>query len=424
MNIKTLKNLITHPLISGSTIIFIGSMLANVFAYLFNLSMGRLLTVQDYGLLTSLVSIVSLFAIFQGSLSGIFTRFAARFKANDNTKAFSSLLLNGMKFTFIIAAVIFIFFAVSLIFLPSFLKVQNPLLLIIVFATIFFSIFSSIAFGVLQGEMKFYLLSFLNALGPFLKIALGVLAILVGLKIFGVIVGIFLSVFIPTLIAFAFVLKKHPFQRNNGVDETDFVKEFKNYSFYFFLATLGITIISNTDIILVRHFFNETISGQYAALSLMGKAIFYVTSPIYFVFFPLITHKREKNESVLNTLLLAASIVVLCSVGLSFVYFLFPHFVLSIFFPAQAYAILAPYLGPYSLYILLFSLAYLFNNYFLSIGETKIYKFNLFAGAFFVLFIVLFHQSLYQVIGILFVISFLLLVSYLLYYYHLTHGND
>jgi O-antigen/teichoic acid export membrane protein len=424
MNIKTLKNLITHPLISGSTIIFIGSMLANVFAYLFNLSMGRLLTVQDYGLLTSLVSIVSLFAIFQGSLSGIFTRFAARFKANDNTKAFSSLLLNGMKFTFIIAAVIFIFFAVSLIFLPSFLKVQNPLLLIIVFATIFFSIFSSIAFGVLQGEMKFYLLSFLNALGPFLKIALGVLAILVGLKIFGVIVGIFLSVFIPTLIAFVFVLKKHPFQRSNGVDETDFVKEFKNYSFYFFLATLGFTIISNTDIILVRHFFNETISGQYAALSLMGKAIFYVTSPIYFVFFPLITHKREKNESVLNTLLLAASIVVLCSVGLSFVYFLFPHFVLSIFFPAQAYAILAPYLGPYSLYILLFSLAYLFNNYFLSIGETKIYKLNLFAGAFFVLFIVLFHQSLYQVIGILFVISFLLLVSYLLYYYHLTHGKD
>lgn len=422
LNVKTVKNLISHPLISGSTVIFMGSMLANVFAYLFNLSMGRLLTVQDYGLLTSLISVFTLFAIFQTTLSGIFSRFSARLRARNDEHAFSSLISKGFKFTFALAGVIFILLILSLIFLPSFLKVSDPTLLVIVSITTFLSIIYSMPLGILQGEMRFYLLSFLNAFGSFLKIALGILAIILGYKVFGVIIALFLCTLIPVIIAFSVVIKKHKIRQTNEFKEKDFLNEFRNYSFYFFLSALGISIISNTDIILVRHFFNETISGQYAALSLMGKAIFYITSPIYFVFFPLIAHKKEKKESILNTLLLAGGIIVLFSIGLSFVYFVFPNLVLRIFFPGHAYAVLASYLGPYSLYIVVFSLAYLLNNFFLSVGKTGIYKINLFIGALFLVLMVLFHNSLYQVIVVLFSVSFLLF-ALLLGYYKL-YGSD
>ena len=147
-----------------------------------------------------------------------------------------------------------------------------------------------------------------------------------------------------------------------------------------------------------------------------GKAIFYLTAPIYFVFFPLIAQKKERNEKLFETVLLAGLVIVLFSSVLSFVYFLYPDLILNIFFPAKAYKMLAPYLGFYSIYILVFSLAMLLNNYFLSIGKTGIYKINLFCGVLFIVLISIFHSALFQVIEVLFSVSFLLLLLLLVYY--------
>ena len=61
---KRVKKLVTHPLISGSSILLIGSLIVNIFNYVFNLSMGRLLSIEEYGLLASLTAFISIIAIF------------------------------------------------------------------------------------------------------------------------------------------------------------------------------------------------------------------------------------------------------------------------------------------------------------------------------------------------------------------------
>ncbi len=52
---KIIHSALKHPLISGSTVIFVGSMVANIINYIFNLVMGRLLLPADYGILISLI---------------------------------------------------------------------------------------------------------------------------------------------------------------------------------------------------------------------------------------------------------------------------------------------------------------------------------------------------------------------------------
>ncbi len=411
------KTLFKNPLISGSSIIFIGSMLASILGYLFNLAMGRLLLPDEYGLLTSLTSLVILFGVFQISLVGIFAKFAAVYRANEDEKGFAALIYKGGRFTLLSGLVLFSILLLSLIFMPSFLKVTDLRLLILIYGTIFFSFISAFSLGILQGEMRFYLLSFLNFLGPLLKLALGVGAVLVGFKLIGIMNGILISSILPFIIGVGAILKKHKITSvKHNKEESVFITEFKKYGLLFFIATLGISIISNSDIILVRHFFTPTISGQYAALSLMGKAIFYFTSPIYFVFFPLIAHKFEKKEPVTNTLILAGLIVSIVSVGLSTIYFIFPQIVLHIFYPAKAYRMLIPYLGPFSIYIFIFSLAYLFNNFFLSIGRTGIYKINIITAILFIVMITIFHNSLFQIIEILLLVSIVLLIIYIIYF--------
>lgn len=418
------KHIVKHPLISGSSILFIGAFLVNFLGYLFNLIMGRLLSVEDYGLLAALTSLLVLFGIFQTSFTGIFAKFAAKYKAQDDEKSFGVLISHGSKFILIFSAILLAgLLAVSPIF-ASFIKVDDIMLLIFIFLSVATATVFALPIGILKGEMKFLTMSILGLINPILKIVLGVLFVWLGMEVFGVVVGILISVLIPVVIGTSIIFRNNKKNITTSTAVPDFFTEFKSYSWKFFLATIGLTVISNADIILVRTFFEPVVSGQYAALSLMGKAIFYFTSPVYSVFFPLVAQKTERNESVLKTLFLTIGLISSISIALSFVYFLAPGLVLSVFFPADEYQMLRSFLGPFSLYIAIFAIVNLFNNFFLSMGRTGVYKINLIFAGVFVLLFYFFHSSLYQVIGVLFTTSFLLLVSYLLYYYHMSNGKD
>ena len=316
-----ITRIIKHPLILGSTIVLIGSFIANIFLYIFNLIMGRILSVSDYGLLTTLISLVALFGIIPSSFTSIFARFAAQYNANNDREGYLSLIFSGGKFIFILSGIIFLILMLFLPLIASFLHINNMLLLVLIFMLIAVSIFFALTAGALQGEMKFVSLSVLNILGPFLRIILGVGFLLLGLKIFGVVLGILLSAIITVAISFYLVFRNH--YKKTYKKQKDFFKEFKKYGTGFFLSSLGITILTSMDIILVRHFFGAIPSGQYAALSLMGKAIFYLTAPIYFVFFPLIAQKKERKEKLFATLFLTGLVIAIFSSALSFVYFLY-----------------------------------------------------------------------------------------------------
>src|SRR5882724_8494911 len=94
---KRLVAFISHPLISGSSIVFIGSFLANIFNYLFNLLMGRWLSVSDYGLLIALSSFLVVFGTINTFLANIFSKFSAKYLAKKDTHSLSSLILHGSK---------------------------------------------------------------------------------------------------------------------------------------------------------------------------------------------------------------------------------------------------------------------------------------------------------------------------------------
>ncbi len=410
--------LIKHPLISGSSIVLLGSLTANFINYLFNLAMGRLLHVADYGLLISLTSFFVIFIVFTNAFSSIFVKFTAKYLAHKDNEGLSSLVIEGFKIVLMFAIVVFLILLFSSKVLSSLFHTQNITLLVVSFSAVFFSLIGSLSSGLLQGKMKFLFLAFLYVTNSIIKLIVGVCLVVWGFGVIGGMAGHIVSGLILTLITLYFVftsLKRAKVSKEKRT-EKEFFEEFKKYTFQFMLATLGLAVITNGDTILMRHFLQPVAAGQYAALSLMGKVIFYFTTPIYFVFFPLVAHKKEKNENVLGTLFLAGGIILLFSVTSSLVYFLFPNIVLKVFFPSKAYLSLAPYLGLYSIYILIFSIAYLLNNFFLSVGKTGVFKINIFCAFVFILSISLFHANLFQIIGDLFAVSFLLLLSLIVYY--------
>jgi O-antigen/teichoic acid export membrane protein len=277
--------------------------------------------------------------------------------------------------------------------------------------------------GILQGQLRVYIISSLNILVAVLKIVVGLTLVMLGYQIVGAMIGIVVSLLVAYLIALYVIRKRIVKKTNEDVHEEKLLfDEIKDYGIKFFLATLGIAVFTSMDVILARHFFPPVLAGQYAALSIMGKSIFYLTFPINFIFFPLIAQKKEKKENVTPTLIFATILILIVSVFGSTIYFLYPEIILRIFFPSPDYKSLSIYLGPISIYFLIFSIASLFNSYLLSIGKTQIYKINIFAGVLLTVLIVLFHESLFEVIGMLFISSFLLLILLLLYYWY--NGRD
>lgn len=415
---KRLQQIFSHPLISGSKIVFTGFYIAALFNYFFNLAMVRLLSEQEYGLLVTLSSILILLGgIFQTSFTSSFAKFSAQSLAKNDRLGLSKVVSIGNRIVFLFAGS---FFLMLLFFnkpVMSFLRVDNVWILILIYVAIAFSIVSSLPFGIVQGQMRFFLISFFTAFQTIFRLVLGILLVYLGFRVFGAVWSIFFTLSIPTLVLLFLTFKYYHKRKKEIPKETKiFIKEFFRYALPVFLTTVGIAVLTNIDIVLVRHFFTDVESGQYAALSIMGKAIYYITSPLQLVFFPLIAYKKEKKESLSSTLMLAVGIVVLASVALSFLYFTFPHLVIQIFAPSLAYKQLSSYLGLFSLYILGFSLVMLLNNFFLSIGKTGVYKITLFSAVLQIVLMTLFHKSLYQVISVLFFVSLVINFCFLLYY--------
>lgn len=75
-----IKNLLKHPLFSGSFVMIAGSMAINVVNYIYHLLMGRILGPVDYGTLASVYSLLYIVTIIPTSASVSIVKFISSAK--------------------------------------------------------------------------------------------------------------------------------------------------------------------------------------------------------------------------------------------------------------------------------------------------------------------------------------------------------
>ncbi len=419
-----IKKVADHPFISGSVVVVAGAMIANILNYLFNLAVGRMLLPADYGEYAALISIFNILAIFSGTILIVFAKFAAVFMGKNEKEKIPHLLQRGSLFTGVIALIICTIALIATPWIAEFIHTSDTSLIFLVIASIFVLYISSVPLGILQGSLHIVSLSVVNIVSSFSKLFFGVLFIVIGLKAFGGILAFFVSIIIGLTYGTVLVMKFFKNDDNKVFRIPTLRNDLFKYGLPVFWSGLGMTMVISQDILLVKHYFNDLQAGQYAALSLMGRSIFYVVQPITTVFFSIVAQKKEKNEGLTNTMLLGAFLIGGPTVLLSIIYFLFPGVVIKIFFPAPEYASLAQYLGLYSLFIAFFSLASLLNSFFLSIGKTVVLFFGIGAAILEVVLLMMFHGNLLEVTYSLIATSFVLLLVLLIYYIYIRRVED
>ena len=189
-----------------------------------------------------------------------------------------------------------------------------------------------------------------------------------------------------------------------------------------FIQNFATTSLYSSDVILVKHFFSSHDAGIYAALSTLGKIIFFAAGPIGAVMFPLVSKRSAKGENYKRVFKFSFVATVFLSGAILSVYLLFPSLAIQLLY-GSLFLEASSLLLWFGIFITFFTLASLIINYTLSLGRTRVVIFPAIAAVFQIVLIWFFHDSLFSIILISILVNALLLVALLIYSIYSNNGH-
>lgn len=408
---KSIFNKFTsNSLARNGVIVFVGSMVANVASYVYHLLMGRFLGPSGYGELSSLLSLLYIFSVPLIVGQTVLVKFVSGFKAHGEIGQAKSLLVSVTRLFIIICLVGFPVVILITPVIRTFLHLSSPFLFIVAYILFIFSLLNTTAGSMLQGYQKFVWFSVFSA---------GVIVIKVFFSIpfvrWGVL-GVLIAAAAASIVNYLLYYFPLRFVLNAKSRPTKLTKRAAfGFAIPTLLTLLGITSIYSTDIILVRHFFSAGSAGLYAALAILGKIIFFASSAVTSVIFPVLSEQTAKGNVSKKLIGSAIAAVTVISFGITAVYFLFPDFIVHMLF-GNAYAGAGSLLGLFGVFLAFFTIGNVISNICLARGYTGIWIFPVVCALLQIIGITVFHLSVLNVIIMDICVSVIFVAGALGYY--------
>lgn len=408
------KRFFKNELVNGSFYLFLGSLISSFIAFIANLFFARNLSASDYGIYASLLSLLTLTTIPSQSLMSVITRFAADFFSKNKIGEAIDFYKRSSKFMIFVSAFLLFVFIIFTNQIKNYLKIDNGNYIILVGVTVFFQYLYIVNNAYLQSLLKFFYMAFNTVVSAVLRFILGVILIFLGYKVFGALISILIAFIAPVLISF-FPLRIL-FSKSAKTCSKINTGEIFGYAIPTAIAILSLTSFISMDVIMTKHFFTPKQAGLYGGLSLIGRVIFYFTSAIPSVMFPLLIKRHSKGEDTNNLFYLALFLVIFPSFVITTFYYLYPKLTVGIFLGKDYYEII-PYLGLFGIFISVYSILNVCVNFFLSLKKTMIFIPVTMFTILQVLLINIYHESFFQIIGISILCSSSLLLVLFIYFF-------
>jgi len=390
--------------------VFMGSiLLVNGGNYLYNILLGRILGPEAYADAALLVTLLLVLSFLGMTFQLATTKFAVIFTGTDwenfRNRTYKQALVAGL-----LVASVFVYFAKDL---QGIFQTKSPYMFIALGFGIPLYFVMSVNRGNYQGHQNynFLSLSYHTEMWSRLLITLGFVlfcpwdpAISVGIGIaFSFLFGLIPSNFKNISIAKPSGLSKNLVRRVNR----------------FFILTLGYEItqiiINNSDILMVKHYFESSEAGLYASLALIGRVVYFVAWIFVMLLLPEVVQRDKKGESTTPVLFRYVGYISLLALSIVLVCYLFPELIIQLMF-GEAYLSMSDLLWEYALATALFAIGNIFTYYFLSLDRYIPVVISGLLGLSQIAAIKLFHASLEQVVQVQIMIMLLLLGSQLMFF--------
>jgi O-antigen/teichoic acid export membrane protein len=362
-----------NPFYRNNLVLFFGTLMGSAFNYFFHFIVGRSVSPQIYGEIESLIAILGIISVPAVAITLIVTQTSSAFKAENNTQANYRFFWKFMKIIAYLGLPAILFLMLLAPWISGFINIEKYWALDLIWIMMLLSFFGAAASGVLNGWQKFFASSAAGVVGAAMKLISVLVFLSLGYIFLGTLMSFAIGIAISLIIS-VWALRFMRYEKEKDVSDDDAIiksrfLDAKKYIWPFIAGNLSISILSNADMVMAKHNLDPVSAGNYGALMISAKIIFFLTGMIATVLFSMAAEENHRKKSSRKLGFEALRLMLLATASLTLLYFIFPKFILSLMF-GNKYHLVAPYLGWFAIAVSLLSLNNMFFQYLLSVKKT------------------------------------------------------
>ena len=400
-----IKNIINDDFLKNNIVFFAGSMVVAVLNYLYHPILGRMMSVEDFGEVQSLISLFIQLGIFTGVFNVITVNITANYEDKEERNAIISSL---RKIAFYITGVLFLIIVGCSAILQDFFQFSS----FYPFISLAFLLLAGVSFtfrkAFLQGVSNFKAVSWAGIISAAGRLGFAVVLVYLGCRSLGAISGLLIAQGLA--LGYVYIKTKKELNLSILVKNKigDVIKKEYKYAILIFLSTSAITFLYTADVLMVKHWFSPEEAGLYSGIATIARIIFFATGSVSGVLLSAIKIKNtsEENRAILKKGLVLITLI--AGIGL-FVFSVFSELIINILIGSR-YVILAPLLGELSLLLAIVSIINLLFFYFLALRRSIIFSASLSGPIVIILLSFFRHDSLEQIVHNFLIGSIIVLV--------------
>lgn len=382
---------IKHLSLSPEQFFMLSVLIVNAGNYGYNLILGRILGPAQFADAAVLITLLLVLSFAAMTFQLVTAKFSVLFSGTLFHTFIGKLYQQGLLFGLGVGLLMIVFAEqLHLLF-----QTTNARMFVIFGIGIPIYFVMSINRGVYQGRKAFQQLSmtYQGEMLSRLAITLALIIIFKVAPVTAIAVGLVIS----------FLIGLIPFKRSlfRIVSTVRIASDHKKHIRNFFVLTafyeLTQIIINNSDILIVKHYFDAYEAGLYASLALIGRIVYFIAWMFVMILLPTVVALQKEGKATAPILFKYVGYIGAIALFIVSICFVFPNQMIVVLF-GDAYTAMAPLLWKYALATGMFAVANIFAYYFLSLAQ---YIPVLISGVFGVLqlaLVIFFHESLTQVV--------------------------
>jgi O-antigen/teichoic acid export membrane protein len=336
-------------------------------AYGFLLGAGRILGTEDYGSFAALLGLLTIILLPAGALQMAVSREISRSLATGDERGVRRLARGTLR-AFAVATVPLVVLMVALSpALSSLLKIHSTPVVVIAVLSLSTALVYPVTMGVLQGEQRFVPLASLYVIPWVVRLVVLGIAAAAGARLGGAVLAALAGALVAMAVAYALI---RPGLRGAEKLSSNDLRTFLVYLWPVAVALIGIALLTNVDVLIVKARLSGHEAGAYAAASAFARVGFFLPAAILTVLFPRTAARQargEETEDILGRSLFATA--AFCGL-LALVYAAAGTGLVAMTYGTE-FSKGGDVLAPFALAMGCFSLANVLVGYHLSRGETR-----------------------------------------------------
>lgn len=313
-------------MLKSSSIVVVGIIISNIFAFVFHIYVGRALGPADYGVFGALISLLTILSLPSSAIGSAVTKFSAKFSSKKQYAQIGALRKKMQNKMLMLGAIFLLFITILSQNISDYLQIESNIPVIVMCISLFFALISPVNRGVLQGLKKFKVYSWNGILESVVRLILVVVLLLMGFRINGSLIAYGLAYGIAFLAIF-------PFIKETSIDKNKESKLRGVYRFALFVLFVNLSLqgIINLPTIFIKHFLTAEFAGYWTAALILARATLLVSGGIVIVMFPEVAEKTNKKEQK-QVFKKALFLTLLASIGIALIFWLIPNIFISVLY--------------------------------------------------------------------------------------------